>query len=171
MLRPAGPDDAAFIAALRVHPEVAPFLGVREADEAALRRELAGADPAVAGRFVIDEGAGAVGALAWRLSNRRSRIVDLSEIVVLPDARGRALGAAAVREACRVLADRLDVHRFQLETYAFNEAGNRAFERAGFVREGIRRQAYWRRDAWQDGVLFGLLADELHRGGQTPSHC
>ena len=164
MLRPAGPDDAAFLVALRVHPDVAPFLGVREADEAALRRELADADPAAAGRFVIDEGAGPAGALAWRLSSRRSRIADLSEIVVLPEARGRGLGTAAVREACRLLADRLDVHRFQLETYAFNEAGIRAFERAGFVREGVRRQAFWRRDAWQDGVLFGLLADELPQG-------
>jgi RimJ/RimL family protein N-acetyltransferase len=165
VLRRAGPADAAFIAALRVHPEVAPFVGVREADEAELRRELAHADPAVAGRFVIDEGAGPVGALAWRLSSRRSRIVDLSEIVVLPEARGRGLGTAATREVCRELAARLDAHRFQLETYAFNEAGIRAFERAGFVREGVRRQAYWRRDAWQDGVVFGLLADELDGSG------
>ncbi len=171
MLRPATPDDAAFLVALRLHPAAAPFLGVREADEAALRlelAELADADPAPAGRFVIDAAGGAVGALAWRLSNRRSRIVDLSEIVVLPEARGRGVGTAAVREACRLLVDRLDVHRFQLETYAYNEAGIRASERAGFVREGVRRQAFWRRDAWQDGVLFGLLADELAPRGSDP---
>jgi len=161
VLRPAEPDDAAFVAALRVHPAAAPYLGVREADEPGLRRELAEADPALAGRFLIDEGSGAVGALAWRLANRRSRIVDLSEIVVVPEARGRGLGTAAVRDVCRLLSERLDVHRFQLETYAYNEAGIRAFERAGFVREGVRRQAYWRREAWQDGVLFGLLAEEI----------
>ncbi len=162
MLRPAGPDDAGFLVALRTHPEAAPFLGLREAGEAALRQELARADPALGGRFVITgEGGEDAGGLAWRLSNRRSRIVDLTEIVVLPEARGRGLAATAVREACRLLADRVDAHRFQLETYGFNTAGIRAFERAGFVREGVRRQAFWRRDAWQDGVLFGLLADEL----------
>jgi RimJ/RimL family protein N-acetyltransferase len=27
--------------------------------------------------------------------------------------------------------------------------------------EGIRRQAYWRRGRWIDGVMFGILAEEL----------
>lgn len=171
MLRAAVPGDAGFLAALRVHPAAAPFLGVRDADEPALRREIAEADPAVAGRLVVERDGAPVGALAWRLSNHRSRIVDLSEIVVLPVARGRGLASAAVRQTCRLLVDRLDAHRFQLETYAYNEAGIRAFERAGFVREGVRRQAFWRRDAWQDGVLFGLLAEELESGesGAWPS--
>jgi RimJ/RimL family protein N-acetyltransferase len=34
------------------------------------------------------------------------------------------------------------------------------FERAGFMREGVRRRAYDRAGAWQDGVSFGLLADD-----------
>jgi RimJ/RimL family protein N-acetyltransferase len=29
------------------------------------------------------------------------------------------------------------------------------------VREGVRRKAYWRNDAWVDGVLFGLVAEDL----------
>jgi RimJ/RimL family protein N-acetyltransferase len=37
------------------------------------------------------------------------------------------------------------------------------FERAGFVREGVRRRAYDRAGGWQDGVFFGLLAEELIR--------
>lgn len=110
---------------------------------------------------MIVDGDEPVGGLAWRVSNRRSRIVDVTEMAVLPAARGRGLAAGALHEACRRLAADLDVHRFQLETYGFNEAGLRAFARAGFRREGVRRSAFWRRDAWQDGVLLGLLADEL----------
>jgi len=170
LLRPAGPDDAAFLAALRAHPDVAPFLGVRGADEPALRRELAEADPAERGRFVVVAADGtAVGALAWSFRSRRSRLVDLGEVVLLPDARGRGLGTAVVLEACRLLVEQVGAHRFQLETYGFNEAGMRAFERAGFVREGVRRQAYWRRGAWQDGVLFGLLAEELSPPPAAPN--
>ena len=37
-------------------------------------------------------------------------------------------------------------------------------EKAGWAREGVRRRAYWRDDTWVDGVLFGLLDDELDDG-------
>ena len=37
-------------------------------------------------------------------------------------------------------------------------------ERVGWVREGVRRRAYWRDEAWVDGVLFGLVDDEFDDG-------
>jgi RimJ/RimL family protein N-acetyltransferase len=55
----------------------------------------------------------------------------------------------------------LGFHRAQLEIYGFNERAMRHAERAGFVREGVRRRAYWRDGGWVDGVLYGLLADEV----------
>ena len=30
-----------------------------------------------------------------------------------------------------------------------------------FMREGVRRKAYWRNDEWVDGVLYGLVAEDL----------
>jgi RimJ/RimL family protein N-acetyltransferase len=45
--------------------------------------------------------------------------------------------------------------------YAFNERALRLAERAGWVREGVRRRAYRRGDAWVDGVLFGVVAEDL----------
>jgi hypothetical protein len=55
----------------------------------------------------------------------------------------------------------LGYHRLQLEIYGFNERAIAHAERAGFVREGVRRRAYWRHGGWTDAVLFGLVADEL----------
>jgi RimJ/RimL family protein N-acetyltransferase len=55
----------------------------------------------------------------------------------------------------------LGYHRVQLEVYGFNERALRLFERAGFVREGARRKAYWRHDDWHDGVMFGLVEEDL----------
>ena len=54
-----------------------------------------------------------------------------------------------------------DLHRIQAEVYRDNLPGQALFERVGFVREGTRRRASWRRDQWQDGVLYGMLADEI----------
>lgn len=34
-------------------------------------------------------------------------------------------------------------------------------ERAGFVREGVRRKTYWRNEQWVDGMLFGLIREDL----------
>ena len=65
LLRPAVVADAAFLAALRTHPEVAPYLGLREGSEEALRAELLDADPASAGRFVIVGGGSDAGPLAF----------------------------------------------------------------------------------------------------------
>jgi RimJ/RimL family protein N-acetyltransferase len=159
-LRPAGPDDAAPLAALLTHPSAAAYLRARTDAEAELRAELAAADRATGERLLILDGDEVAGTLTWRLVNRRSRIAELSEVVVAPQARGRGLAVAAVRELCRRLFDDAGVHRIQLETFGDNEAARRAFLRAGFVQEGVRRRAYWRREAWQDGVLYGLLSDE-----------
>ena len=38
-------------------------------------------------------------------------------------------------------------------------------ERAGFTREGVRRRAYWRDDEWVDGVLYGLVSEDLDATG------
>jgi RimJ/RimL family protein N-acetyltransferase len=67
---------------------------------------------------------------------------------------------AALRLLVADLLGPLGFHRVEAETYGFNEAGARAFVAAGFTREGVRRRAWWRHDAWQDGVLFGLLAED-----------
>ena len=86
---------------------------------------------------------------------------ELQDVVVATEARGRGVASRAATDAARwLIADR-GVHRVQLETFAASTAARRAFERAGFVHEGTRRRAYWREGAWQDGALYGLLADEV----------
>ena len=78
-----------------------------------------------------------------------------------PDARGAGLASAAVRLAAQAALVDHGLHRIEAQVYADNVAGQRLFERVGFTREGIRRRAYWRRARWLDGVLYGLLAEEL----------
>ena len=78
-----------------------------------------------------------------------------------PDYRGRGVGVAGVSLLARHLIRELGFHRVQLECYGFNHAGIRLFERAGFVREGLKRKAYWRHGGWADSVLFALLDEDL----------
>ncbi len=128
--------------------------------EAELRSELTAPD-AYRGRLIATGRDGeALAALKWSLVNRRSRIAELAEVIVVPECRGQHIATAAVRAACRWLIDHHDVHRVELEVYGDNHPAQRAFQRAGFEREGVRRRAYWRRQAWQDGILYGLVDDE-----------
>lgn len=164
VLRRATLDDVAFLVALATDPEVAPFLAAVSArDPEAFRAELeaAEAEPAERGRYVIEAGGAPAGAVAFEVANRRSRIAVLHGLMLDPRVRGRGLARAATRAFARHLFDDLGFHRIELECYGFNERAIRHFERCGFVREGVKRQAYRRGDGWVDGVLFGALPQEI----------
>jgi RimJ/RimL family protein N-acetyltransferase len=99
--------------------------------------------------------------MRFERANRRSRIADLGGLAVHPDFRGEKVADTAARLFQRHLFDELGFHRVQMEIYGFNERAMHHAERAGFTREGVRRRAYWRNDEWVDGVLYGLVAEDL----------
>jgi RimJ/RimL family protein N-acetyltransferase len=161
-LRPAAQGDLGFLSALAMHPSIEPYLAPGRGEPTALRELLSPANAAPEGLYLIEVPAGRpVGALALAVVNRRSRICEISRVMLDADARGAGIGSAAVRLASRSAFVGHDMHRVEAQVYGSNAAGQRLFERAGFTREGVRRQAYWRRDQWMDGILYGLLAEEL----------
>jgi RimJ/RimL family protein N-acetyltransferase len=164
VLQPAIDKDIPFLSALAADSDVAPFLMAGAADPDGLRALLSEAVPDGLrhGLFVMRLPQGdRVGGLALRVVNRRSRICELSRLMVSSDHRRTGIAIAAVSSACQMALADHGLHRIQAEVYGDNPGAQALFERAGFVREGTRRSAYWRRGSWQDGVLFGMLADEL----------
>jgi RimJ/RimL family protein N-acetyltransferase len=167
-LRRATLDDVDFLAELAGHDDVEPFLSVRRArDPERVREEIERslAEPQETGRFVIEvEDNGAwrrAGSMAFDLVNKRNRIANLGGLAVHPDYRGRKLSDEAAHLFQRHLLVDLDFHRLQLEIYGFNDRAIQHAERSGFVREGVKRKAYWRHGEWADGVQFGLVREDL----------
>jgi RimJ/RimL family protein N-acetyltransferase len=166
-LRRATADDVDFVLELASHDDVDPYLrAVRPGREGLLEEiEQSLAEPEASGRFVLEvEENGEwrrAGVLGFDVANKRSRIANLGGLAVHPDFRGRRLADAAARVFQRYLLLDLDYHRLQLEIYGFNERAILHAERAGFIREGVKRKAYWRHGEWVDGVLFGLVREEL----------
>lgn len=167
-LRRATGDDVDWLAELYSSGEVEPFLsgrttGDRAAVEADVERSLA--EPAVFGRMVIEADGERAGALGYSEVNAAHRIVHLGGLAVHPAFRGRRLADDAARLAQRYLLGDLGFHRIELACYGFNDRAIAHAERAGFVREGVRRKAFLRHGEWQDAVLFAMLAEELPSDG------
>jgi RimJ/RimL family protein N-acetyltransferase len=167
-LRRATAEDADFFVELAAHDDVQPFLAASRAstrEEVLDEIEQSLAEPRDAGRFVIEvEEDGdwqRAGVMSYDVANRRSRIANLGGLAVHPDFRGSHLSDEAARLLQRYLLVELDYHRLQLEIYGFNERAIKHAERSGFVREGVKRKAYWRHGEWVDGVMFGLIREDL----------
>jgi RimJ/RimL family protein N-acetyltransferase len=163
-IRRAEPGDLDFLLELMTHEEVEPFLAVirpRDREGVLAEIERSQAEPQEFGRFVIEVDGQPAGLMGFQVANRRSRIADLGSLAVHPSFRGRRLADEAAQLLQRHLLDDLGYHRLQLEIYGFNERALAHAERAGFVREGLRRKAYWRNEEWVDGVLYGLVREDL----------
>jgi RimJ/RimL family protein N-acetyltransferase len=164
LVRRASAADVPFLVELASHAEVEPFMAAvspRSLDELAEEVRRSDEEPGLHGRFVVEVAGERAGGLAFDVANRRSRIAHLHAIMLHPGHRGRGLAVAATRVLVRHLMLDLDYHRVQLEVYGFNARGLELFERAGFRREGVRRRAYWRHGDWADGILFGLVREDL----------
>jgi len=163
-IRRARPDDVDFLVDLVTHEDVEPFLAAIRAkgrDELLEEITRSDSDPEAFGVFLIEVDGERAGTMRFERANARSRIAGLGGLAVHPCFRGGKISDAAARLFQRHLIDELGFHRLQLEIYGFNERALRHAERAGFVREGVRRKAYWRNDEWVDGVLYGLVAEDF----------
>ena len=163
-IRRAVPEDVDFLVELNANQDVDPYMSARRArDRDGLLAEIQRSqrEPEDFGRFVVEVDGKPAGVMGFEVANKRSRVANLGGLAIHPDFRGRRLADEAARLFQRHLLDELGYHRLQLEIYGFNERAQRHAERAGFVREGVKRKAYWRHGEWVDGVLFGLIPDDL----------
>jgi len=171
-LRPVRADDADFLLELTTDDDVRPFLGPRTAAsrEAVLAEiERSERQPAVFGRFVIEADGERAGSLGFHVEHEASRIARVERLAVHPRFRGRRIADEAARLVQRLLLDQLGYHRLELEIYAFNERAIAHAERAGFVREGVKRKAHLKDGEWVDTVMFSLLPDDLDGQSPTPT--
>lgn len=166
-IRRARPDDADFLVELASRAEVEPFLGPRQArdrESTLAEIELSEREPEAFGRFVIEVDGRRAGSMGFHLANETSRIARLEALAVHPDFRGRRIADETARRLQRHLLFELGFHRLELEIYGFNERAQAHAERAGFVREGVKRKAYLRHGEWTDGVLYALIREDLEEG-------
>jgi aminoglycoside 6'-N-acetyltransferase len=85
------------------------------------------------------------------------------DIALSTAAQGRGYGREALRVAIRHFVAR-GHHRFTIDPSVDNERAIRSYAAVGFREVGVLRSYERRDDAWHDGLLMDLLADELVDG-------
>lgn len=54
----------------------------------------------------------------------------------------------------------LNLHRIELNVFAFNERAIHTYEKLGFQHEGVQRQALYYNHEYHDSILMAMLAEE-----------
>ena len=170
-LRPIRESDAeAYCEAFPLDPEVVRLTGgradfTREEVLAYFRRCLEGEDRAaflilgpdgrILGESVINEIDWAARCANFRIAMFRS------------DSCGRGIGSWAVGLTRDYAFEALGLHRLELDVFSFNPRAVRAYEKAGFRREGVRREAVLDGTAYGDDILMAILEDEWRKIKRT----
>jgi RimJ/RimL family protein N-acetyltransferase len=81
-------------------------------------------------------------------------------IMMGPGSRGRGLGTEAIRLFIGYGFEQLGLRRISLDVLAFNPRARRAYEKTGFVTEGVLREQHRWRDEWIDNILMSILDHE-----------
>ncbi|HEY3243141.1 MAG TPA: GNAT family protein [Phycisphaerae bacterium] len=77
-----------------------------------------------------------------------------------PAYRGRGYGTEATKLMLKHAFETLNLNRVELDVYEFNVAGIRAYEKAGFTREGVLRAHHYGHGRYHDVYRYGILARE-----------
>ena len=88
------------------------------------------------------------------------RCGDVSYFIGERSLWGKGLATDAIRTAVGIAFERLGLHRVQAGVYAANVGSARALTRVGFRLEGQLRGRFRSGEAWDDHLIYGMLAGE-----------
>ncbi len=104
-------------------------------------------------------GAGLIGIATLIIRDAELREADIG-FIVRREHWGRGYATAAVREMLALGFRTLHLHRIYGECDPANAGSGRVMEKAGMVREGLRRECLWQKGRWVDRLLYAVLDRE-----------
>lgn len=107
-------------------------------------------------RFVIDVDGVAVGSVSLFDFDELARHAEAG-IALLPEARGKGIGTAAISQIVEFAFVRCNLRRVHLQVIESNVGAIRVYEKAGFMIEGRQRQHAWVRGKYEDIIVMGIL--------------
>ncbi|MFR2839225.1 MAG: GNAT family N-acetyltransferase [Zhenhengia sp.] len=105
-------------------------------------------DGRIIGESVINE-------IDWKARSANFRIAIFQSAE-----RGRGIGSWAIKATRDFAFEKLKLHRLELDVFSFNPSAEKAYQSAGFKREGVLRDAIWNGKEFADDILMAILEDE-----------
>jgi RimJ/RimL family protein N-acetyltransferase len=168
-IRPAAPEDADAMFAIRSRPEVAEWLPVLPSDAAAYAERFREPER-LALTLALELDGELIGDLylaltdAWAQVEVREQAQQVqAEIgwVVSPEHAGRGYATECAEELLRICFEDLGLRRVKALCFADNVASWRIMEKVGMRREEYNvAESLHRSGKWLDGVGYAILADE-----------
>lgn len=93
--------------------------------------------------------------------NAAHRRAELGIMIGESDLRGKGYGTEAVQLMCDYGFNAMGLNSIMLITTAYNIAGQKAYEKAGFKEIGRRREARWFAGKYWDDIYYDILASEF----------
>ncbi|WP_313545720.1 GNAT family N-acetyltransferase [Leifsonia aquatica] len=161
-LVPLGPDHLAGTWASLQEPEVLRLTGTHAAftrdGVAAWLAGLADQDDRADWAILRAEDGAHIGEVVLNDLDADNRSAGFRIALGAPRWFGQGYGTEATRAVLRYAFSSVGLHRVELEVFAFNPRAQSAYEKAGFVVEGRRRDALLWDGEWVDAVVMGCLS-------------
>ncbi len=134
-----------------------PFFPVNEKAELAFVEGTAKPDEAIFA-IVVSEGNRHIGTCGLRAIHWQNRSAQYGILIGEVDQRGKGFGTEVTRLILDYAFKTLNLNRVELGVLDFNTAGIKAYEKAGFVREGVQRENCFRDGRYRDHLCYAVLA-------------
>lgn len=101
-----------------------------------------------------------VGHIALSSLDPRTQSGTIACVTVDAALRGKGVGEAMVRHVLETAFDELHLHRVELNVFDFNTGAIALYEKLGFVKEGLIREARRVGDTWWSHYHMSMLEQE-----------
>jgi len=91
----------------------------------------------------------------------RDRRTEFGILIGAKDEWNKGYGTDATRTIVRYAFEILNLNRVGLRVYEHNARAMRAYEKAGFRKEGVLRQEAFREGRYWDTIMMGVLRSDL----------
>lgn len=111
--------------------------------------------------IVTQEGDVPVGEVVLNDINYNNRSANIRILIFAPENFSKGYGSEAMRLMLDYGFGQLNLHRVSLGVYNFNPRAIHVYEKLGFKREGVLRDALFHNHQYVDEIMMSILEDEF----------
>ncbi|PWW37119.1 MULTISPECIES: GNAT family N-acetyltransferase [Paenibacillus] len=111
--------------------------------------------------IALQENDQVIGEIALMDMHTKNRSAHIRIAIDQIDHQGKGYGSEALLLMLDYGFGICNLHRIELEVYAFNQRAIRTYEKLGFQREGVRRDALYYNHQYHDAIQMSMLENEF----------